>query len=81
MAKKWLSQDLVKNVLREKFGFYAAVKANLEAAGEANAVMVADAEKRVILEIAKELFGSDAYDIEVDSRKREVLVWKRSDKE
>ena len=76
MAKKWLSPDLVKNVLKERFDFYAAVKANLEAAGEANAVMVADAEEKVILEIVKELFGSDAYGIEVDSRKREILIWK-----
>ena len=76
MAKTWLSPDLVKGVLKERFDFYAAVKANLEAAGEANAVMVADAEEKAILEIVKELFGSDAYDIEVDDRKREILIWK-----
>ena len=76
MAKKWLSPDLVKNVLKNRHDEYAAIQAKLEDMGETGAVKIVAAERKALLEIANDLFGSDAYDIEVDSRKREVLVWK-----
>lgn len=81
MAKKWLSPDLVKNVLKNRHDEYAAIQAKLEDMGETGVVKTVAAERKALLEIANDLFGLDAYDIEVDSRKREVLVWKRSDKE
>lgn len=76
MAKKWLSPDLVKNVLKNRHDEYAAIQAKLGDMGETGAVKIVAAERKAVLEIANDLFGLDAYDIEVDSRKREVLVWK-----
>lgn len=76
MAKKWLSPDLVKNVLKNRHDEYAAIQAKLEDMGETGAVKIVAAERKAVLEIANDLFGSDTYGIEVDSRKREILIWK-----
>lgn len=76
MAKKWLSPDLVKNVLKNRHDEYAAIQAKLEDTGETGAVKIVAAERKAVLEIANDLFGLDAYDIEIDDRMRRRLAWK-----
>lgn len=79
MAKKWLSPDLVKNVLKNRHDEYAAIQAKLEDMGKTGAVKIVAAERKALLEIANDLFGLDAYDIEIDDRMRRRLAWKSSE--